>query len=1334
MNRKFFILISLTFFFSAGFSLFAEASNTSSVSFPLHVNVGSPTSYTADDGRLFLADQTWSASSWGFMNGVLEEFVGFELYATGGTDIKPVFATQRQSWNEFRASSIPNGEYLVTLHFREIRAHGADINRFDILAEGQVAIDDLDVYSHVGRDYALVRQFVVAVTDTELTLETRALEGIPHVSAISIQPIINDAQPPAVPTEIEGQGSYDSNQIDWAPVTAIDLKGYNVYRSFNGEPFTKITSEPVYITRYQDRSAEEGKSYQYQVSAVDVFGLESGLSSAVTASRLDLASATLPVFELTIDPVDWEFLYAFPFTENTILGQLVYEGESYDVTVRYRGKGSRLTNKKNWKIKFEGASPFSDRDTLNLNADNMDYTYLRGPLSYELLNSVGVDAPQHQYTLLMINGTYMGVYSDYEQIDENFMLRTGRDDDLTVFKAQNNLFKDLGSIAEYESAYEKNNNSSTGHTELIQFIEQLASTSDDQFPWMLQNSFDIQSYLDIYAYVVWVGQYDAFEGNHYLLHDRKTDKWELIPWDFDFAFGTIPSNFGFVTESDIDLGMDTERILPQRGVNVPQYRQYFCQKLQEYSTTILTPAALTSTTAAMQAPMLADARLDWLKVGWEDSSQLTNLPAEFGAFASARKARLDTQIPAYCHGFDRPYLKINEVIAQNSGAQCDPAEAGTAGCDDDWIEIYNEGLVAIDLNGMYLSDNASNLKQHRINGSLSVPPLGHVVIWADAQTNQGANHLSFTLADTDGEIYLSDSDGNQIDTLTWGALPEGNSAARLPDGTANIEALAAPTLGIANTKGAPQISKVSHTPAIPSATDQVTVQATVIDEGQFSATLYYQVDGGGFTPVPMTQGIDLTWSAAILAEPNSSRVQYYISAEDTGGALAVKPITAPDDVYEYVIGYQPPTVYINEIMASNDGIYFDPDEPDESPDYVEIYNPGPWAVNLAGMYVTDTLTKTQKFRLAQDTDQLIIEAGGYLIIIADDDGNQGPNHTGFKLSKGGEDFGLYDRADLGNSEIDSYTFDKQITNVAIGRCADGGFWQVLPIYSPGQTNGACGKVLPQFSDFAQTPKWPIAGANEPVNIEIKAVDDGSIKQVTLNYRLENGDWSSIEMSENRDIYSALLPNLSARGIIIEYYFVATDNDGLTAVYPAGAPERLQRYMYHTSNPEDFPAFAPPSTLHINELVANGVTFGIPDAAEPGEMAPWIELYNSGEESIDLEGYRLTHDLFFPHDYTIPAGVSIPADGYLVLILDDDPEQGATHVAFKPVRSGDTISLYTPHGVLIDEITYGPELENGAALSLITEESEPAAWSIKACPTPGQANRAKCGIFLPLIGN
>ncbi len=125
---------------------------------------------------------------------------------------------------------------------------------------------------------------------------------------------------------------------------------------------------------------------------------------------------------------------------------------------------------------------------------------------------------------------------------------------------------------------------------------------------------------------------------------------------------------------------------------------------------------------------------------------------------------------------------------------------------------------------------------------------------------------------------------------------------------------------------------------------------------------------------------------------------------------------------------------INEFMASND--YAAPDENGDFDDWIEIFNADTIAIDIGGMYVTDDLTDPTAWQIP-DTDPGLttILPGGFLILWADKEPEQGVLHINLKLSGGGEQIGLY--AADGVTEINSLTYDEQTTDVSYGRLPDG---------------------------------------------------------------------------------------------------------------------------------------------------------------------------------------------------------------------------------------------------------------------------------------------------------
>ena len=84
-------------------------------------------------------------------------------------------------------------------------------------------------------------------------------------------------------------------------------------------------------------------------------------------------------------------------------------------------------------------------------------------------------------------------------------------------------------------------------------------------------------------------------------------------------------------------------------------------------------------------------------------------------------------------------------------------------------------------------------------------------------------------------------------------------------------------------------------------------------------------------------------------------------------------------------------------------------------------------------------------------EPVVLDPGAHVLFWADGEPEQGPYHVGFKLSRSGEDVGLFDRD--GMTLIDAVSFAAQQEDVSYGRSVDGGgAWQFLENPSPGGPN------------------------------------------------------------------------------------------------------------------------------------------------------------------------------------------------------------------------------------------------------------------------------------------
>jgi hypothetical protein len=141
---------------------------------------------------------------------------------------------------------------------------------------------------------------------------------------------------------------------------------------------------------------------------------------------------------------------------------------------------------------------------------------------------------------------------------------------------------------------------------------------------------------------------------------------------------------------------------------------------------------------------------------------------------------------------------------------------------------------------------------------------------------------------------------------------------------------------------------------------------------------------------------------------------------------------------------------INEFMASN---VLSRDGADgEYEDWIEIYNSGTSAVDLAGYILTDDPGGQTGLKIPSgESSTTTVAAGGFIIFLADSDMTQGVKHLNFKLPKESGRIFLIDRD--GTTVIDSVAYPLQVTDVSYGRYPDGtGTWQYMTPHTGREAN------------------------------------------------------------------------------------------------------------------------------------------------------------------------------------------------------------------------------------------------------------------------------------------
>lgn len=124
-----------------------------------------------------------------------------------------------------------------------------------------------------------------------------------------------------------------------------------------------------------------------------------------------------------------------------------------------------------------------------------------------------------------------------------------------------------------------------------------------------------------------------------------------------------------------------------------------------------------------------------------------------------------------------------------------------------------------------------------------------------------------------------------------------------------------------------------------------------------------------------------------------------------------------------------PAFRITEFMASNDRTLNDEDG--DQPDWIEIYNPGPLAADLAGWYLTDAVTNLTQWRFPSR----LMDPNTYLVVFASGKNRTnaaGNLHTSFQLRASSGYLALVNPTTNIISAF-SPTYPTQVTDISYGR-------------------------------------------------------------------------------------------------------------------------------------------------------------------------------------------------------------------------------------------------------------------------------------------------------------
>jgi hypothetical protein len=511
-------------------------------------------------------------------------------------------------------------------------------------------------------------------------------------------------------------------------------------------------------------------------------------------------------------------------------------------------------------------------------------------------------------------------------------------------------------------------------------------------------------------------------------------------------------------------------------------------------------------------------------------------------------------------------------------------------------------------------------------------------------------------------------------------------------------------------QGPPVISDLVLTPQAPAENQAVQVSVQVTDlNGVESVKLFYRTDNAPFTDVVMT-ATGNNYTADIPGHGSDVTVSYYVMAENKSGQKTYFPDGAPATTAAFTVGA--PLIVMNEIYSRGTA---------DDPDWIEIYNDSDVEVNISGYLIYDGGGQSIAKPKLAIPDGTLIPAKGFFVMVVDVEGE-----AGFGLSSGGEEVWMENAK--GNL-IDNVVFPAFEPNQSYGRNPDGSpNWEVLNTITKGAPNSTSDPVAIivineiYSTGNAENPDWiELYNASDfEANIGgYKIYDSGGQsgpkpkKEIPAGTVIPAKGWFVIVVDDEDESGFGLSSNGEevwleniAGTIIDNITFPALEEGQSFGRFPDGDANWQVLFIatHGAANDDSMPPVA--GAVVMNEIYSNGTV----------EDPDWIEFFNTSDTEIDISGYKIYDDKGQADEKPkkeFPAGSVIPAQGWLVIVVDDEDESG-----FGLSSNGETVWFENAAGVILDSIAF-PVLEETQSFGRFPDGD--ANWQVLPTVTKGAAN-------------
>jgi len=495
-------------------------------------------------------------------------------------------------------------------------------------------------------------------------------------------------------------------------------------------------------------------------------------------------------------------------------------------------------------------------------------------------------------------------------------------------------------------------------------------------------------------------------------------------------------------------------------------------------------------------------RVDAVSFGWQTASNSLALVNQSWGLAIPTPGQPNQLAPLSANAASSLY--INEILAAPGLEQ------------HDWIELYNaDTALPADISGFYLVLSSA---VSRLPDRSYIAPGGFVRYFANGGAR--ADDLAFSLPASGGVLVLADAAGREISRLTYGLQSRNVSYGRLPDG-AGGSVFFPNTASPAAANYQLEATGVRLNEFMARAVSPQDPSGRVADWIELHNPLASAADLGGMSLSQRTDGLDSwvfpagtvlpaggflrLWCTPLGHDPGDVHPAYpRWPLPDGGGVIQLRDAAERvQDVVEYgaqiadrtsgrtagtwtllatpTAGAQnsaaaalgdASATRINEWMA----------QPIGGDDWLELHNPGALPILAGGFFLTDDPSVSGRTN-SQLPELSFIGPGGFILLQADGETSEGPDHLGFSLDGFGETLRLYNSTTL----VDEIVLLPQAIGISEGRQPDG---SAMIASFPGRATPGAPNALPLAdSDRDGMPDdWERANGLDPGSAADAALD------------------------------------------------------------------------------------------------------------------------------------------------------------------------------------------------------------------------------------------------------